>query len=366
MSKVGNHHKTVAFGNASEYFASKIFQMDINPNGHIRPDLVVNPDLRDYSKPFAIEVKGGKRAILLRSQLTYGINNMGDWRELFGGMKRNPFSKRGTTRLFVNEGERVWYATTQRVDGLSCDDLVGDYAMVRVQWGDVHMIPSELIFYYYAAVLSRKNHKRPKDIVKSLKHFVKRSVRAGSSLYCERDNDAWVSLPFSSSRAILEGTPEGITNEDQLETLERFFRLARDETDYDGYVKSQMRVAGDSKLVMMHSPRDRVIIDEIKSTVKSVRPKLDGIQAERDGVKLWLEEKGIKLGVRGFDHYYNGGADESRREQLLRFYGERFGIDEDRLDLLERLCKWETEREFAAKKKVAEIERANKEAGVPF
>lgn len=366
MVKIGNHHKTVAFGDASENYASRIFQMGLNPNGNIRPDLVVDPEICDYSRPFAIEVKGGTRAILLRSQLTYGINNMGDWKELFKNMKRNPFSKKGTTRLFVNEGERVFYAMTKRVDGLSCDDLVGDYAMARVQWGDVHLIPSELIFHYYAAVLSRKNRKKPKDVVRQLKHFIKRSVRSGSSLYDERDNDSWVSLPFSSSRAILEGSLESVTNEDQRETLERFFRLARDETDYDGYKTMQMRVAGDSNLVMMHSPRDQKIIDEIKLTVKKIRPKLDGLKAERDGVKTWLEEKDVRLGLRGFDHYYNGGVDEHRRNQLIRLYGEKYGLDEDRLDLLERLCKWQTAQEFALEKKIAEVEIENKAEGVPF
>jgi hypothetical protein len=43
MAKVGTHHKTTAFGDASEYYASRLFRMERNPNGNIRPDLVVNP-----------------------------------------------------------------------------------------------------------------------------------------------------------------------------------------------------------------------------------------------------------------------------------------------------------------------------------
>lgn len=366
MAKIGNHHKTTAFGDASEYYASKLFQMGMNPNGNIRPDLIVDPNLHDYSQQFSVELKGGKRGILLRSQLVYGINNMGDWKEFFGKNRRNPFAKNGTTRLFVNEGERVFYGLAQRVDGLSCDDLVGDYAMVRVQWGDLHLLPSELIFHYYAAVLSRKNGERIRDTSRKLKNFVKRSVRAGSSLYDERDNDAWVSLPFSSSKAVFEGNSDGIKNEDQRETLERFFRAARNDTDYDNYTRACLNSVGGSKLFVLHSPKDQKIVDELRETVKRVKPRLDRIKAERDEVKEWIENGGVKLGVRGFDHFYNGGVDETRKRQLIHFYGERYGVDEDKLELLERLCRWENPEEYSDRVRIANAEIENKMAGVPF
>lgn len=366
MAKIGNHHKTTAFGDASEYYASKLFQMGINPNGNIRPDLIVDPNLHDYNQQFSVELKGGKRGILLRSQLVYGINNMGDWREFFGKNKRNPFAKNGTTRLFVDEGERVFYGLAQRVDGLSCDELVGDYAMVRVQWGDLHLLPSELIFHYYAAVLSRKNGEKMRDTSRKLKNFVKRSVRSGSSLYDERDNDAWVSLPFSSSRAIFEGEFNGVKNEDQKETLARFFRAAREYTDYDDYARTCLEGVGGSKLFILHSQRDQKIVDELKGTVKRVRPRLDKIKKERDEVKEWIERGEVRLGVRGFDHFYNGGVDETRRRQLIHFYGERHGVDQEKLDLLERLCRWETEDEYFDRVRISNAENENRLAGVPF
>ncbi len=307
MAKVGTHHKTTAFGDASEYYASKLLRMERNPNGSIRPDLVVDPELRDYEGQFSVEVKGGKRAILLRSQLTYGINDIGTWREFFGRTRRNPFAKNGQTTLFVNEGERVFYGMVKREDGLSPEELVGDYAMVRLEWGDSYLIPSELVFHYYAAVLARKNNQRIGRVEDSLRKFVMRAVRSRSSLYDERDNDAWVSMPFSSANAIFEGEMNGVRNDDQRVTLEKFFRVARENTDYDNYKRKVLSATGEKKLYVLYDgKRDERVIDQIASTIRTTRPLLDEVAQERREVKEWMEKEGVKIGVRGFDHYHKG------------------------------------------------------------
>jgi hypothetical protein len=367
MAKVGTHHKTTAFGDASEYYASRLFRMERNPNGNIRPDLVVNPELRNYSDQFSIELKGGKRAILLKSQLAYGINDIGTWKEFFGRTKRNPFAKNGQTTLFVNEGERVFYGMVRRVDGLSPDDLVGDYAMVRLQWGDFYLIPSELVFHYYASVLSRKNCQRIGRVEDSLRKFVARAVKSRSSLYDERDNDSWVSMPFSSAKAIFEGEVNGVRNEDQKQTLQKFFRVASENTDYDNYKRKVISAIGENKLYVLYDEkRDERIVEQVVSTVRKARPLLDIVDEERREAKEWMEKEGVKIGVRGFDHYHNGGVDEERRRQIIQFYGERHGIDDEKIDLLERLCKWETFEEYESRVSRENAERENLAAGVPF
>lgn len=367
MAKLGTHHKTTAFGDASEYYVSRLLRMERNPNGSIRPDLVIDPELRAYDDQFAVEVKGGKRAILLRSQLTYGINDIGTWREFFGRTKRNPFSKNGQTTLFVNEGERVFYGMVQRIDGLSPEDLVGDYAMVRLEWGDSYLIPSELVFHYYAAVLARKNGQRMGKVEDSLRRFVMRAVRTRSSLYDERDNDAWVSMPFSSAHAIFQGEMNGVTNEDQRVTLEKFFRSVRDHTDYENYARKTVNTTGDSRLHLLYDgKRDERTIEQIISTLQRTRPSLEGVAQERKQMKEWMERENVKIGVRGFDHYHNGGVDDHRKSQIIQHYGEKYGIKEETIDLLERLCRWETAKQYDARRKLEIAEQENAAAGVPF
>lgn len=367
MAKVGTHHKTTAFGDASEYYFSKLLKMERNPNGSIRPDLVIDPELRDYTDQFAVEVKGGKRAILLRSQLTYGINDIGTWREFFGRTRRNPFAKNGQTKLFVNEGERVFYGMVQRIDGLSPDDLVGDYAMVRLQWGDSYLIPSELVFHYYAAVLARKNSQRMGKVEDSLRRFVMRAVRSRSSLYDERDNDAWVSMPFSSAHSIFQGEMNGVRNEDQKVTLEKFFRSAKQHTDYEDYRRRTVSTTEDSKLnILYDGKRDEKTVEEIISTVRRTRPLLEEVAQERKEVKEWMEKEGVRIGVRGFDHYHNGGVDEHRKAQIIQHYGEKYGVSDETIDLLERLCRWETSKQYELRRRLELAEQENVAAGVPF
>lgn len=367
MVKVGTHHKTTAFGDASENYFSKLLKMRKNPNGSIRPDLIIDPELMDYDDQFAVEVKGGKRAILLRSQLTYGINDIGTWREFFGRTRRNPFAKNGQTKLFVDEGERVFYGMVHRVDGLAPEDLVGDYAMVRLQWGDSYLIPSELVFHYYASVLSRKNSQKIGRVEDSLRKFVMRAVRSRSSLYDERDNDAWVSMPFSSANSIFQGEMNGVRNEDQRVTLEKFFRSAREHTGYEDYSRKTVLIAGDSKLHILFDPkRDARIVGQLASTIRRNKPSLDTVAQERKEIKEWMEKEGVKIGVRGFDHYHNGGVDETRRRQIIQFYGERLGINEEVIDRLERLCTWETPDEYSLRLRIQSAEAENIAAGVPF
>ncbi|MEK6916094.1 MAG: hypothetical protein AABW89_06145 [Nanoarchaeota archaeon] len=366
MTKVGNKHKTKAFGDACETYLAKLLSMRINPSGSIRPDLITDSEIYEYPRPFSVEVKGGKRGILLKSQLSYGINDISSWRDFFGENRGNPLSRNGNSTMFVEEGHRVFYGLVERVDGLPANKVVGDFATVRFRWGDVYLIPTDLVFHYFAAVLARKNNQPIGRVENQLRNFVRRCIKSGSSLSDERDKDSWISLPFSSVRAMFEGSHKGIVNETQKGTLDKFFRVARDRTEYDSYERVQINGLGEHKIYLIHNKKHKDVAGAIEEVIHGRIPSLEDVRLERDEMKEWLEKNKISLGIKGHHHCYNGRVDDSRRKELVRLYGERWGIDSEKIDLLERLVRWETPEEFEQRTRIEREEDINAVVGVPF
>lgn len=332
-------HNTGVFGDDAEAYLGTLFNMHNIPSGVLMPDLV---SLDGLDPRLALEVKSGKNGkfALLDNQFHYGINSAEDYVRFFGVEAENDFDDTYHSvcwdRIIPERRKRdllFYHAFISRVDDLAAEDVDGKYDSIKIEWGDVFLAPSDLIFTGFAVIKALRERKTSKkvgldftpwgDVVSGLKDVVSGCLTSVGSNYKDRKNDSmhWQSFNMKDLKALWTENYGGLKRDAKL-------RVKAIRSLYPGDLSKLERTFingpnGTTIYCLTHPDHDFLFDNRLRRVVNANKDKLEVLARARKRARSLL----------GKDY------DEFRLAGL-------FGADSDKcltsqeVSKLDRLSKW--------------------------
>ncbi len=375
MSKLRYKHKTSVPGTDSEYYLSRLFLMLRNFNGSNRPDLVTPDGL--YSPRFSLESKSGKgrKVVLNEDQFQYAFTAQSDyeygWRDpLF----RDQFvdeEKRIMDHISSYGKEKIdfpiplYYVAIARDDKLKAEDLDTPFASIKFNWGDIYLLPSEMVFHLFATNRAgrEKGLKAKLADVHKIEEGMRETIKAqisGEYYYREARSNSnfWQSL---SLRAL-----DAIFKEDDTVTYKEKGKMK-----YDLLHESFPRLEtlkriklpgpkGTNIFIFAEKSEQDLFDKQIRSTVEQRVPVLNEVITEREEYRLLLNQ--IKLGYREgmFQTRITSEVPSLFRAKILE------DITQEQMENLNRLTRWLGKEETSIEDQFNIFKSMNENSGEGF
>jgi hypothetical protein len=339
LIKMDYQGKRVFFGTDCERYLASLFEMRQEHQGSRFPDLMTDFTKRTYSPALAIEAKSGKNGgKLLAEQFVYGISTIEQYNEFYGEklVKLDGWFE-GETPFFA-EPHHLFYNNIHRSDDLVSPEIDRDFSAIKMCWGDQWLIPSEVLFAYFAARMTQKDGYELQDAVDLLKKRTKKRITQESSFSNHRPKEEFQNFELVYSRALFDASGTcGCSTDYQKRVVEKVYDQI---PDLDEFPRREFVGPCGTNIHIIGQKEFPELIDQMGEAIGSRRNILTQIADERKAALDLIGRIEPSSAPQGY-LFCNGDVSSERRDFLK---GE---FTEEEISWLERLTMWKTEEDFA-------------------
>ena len=181
----------------------------------------------------------------------------------------------------LRRGEKAYYyCLLNRVDEITSEDLDRPFSTIKLEWGDLHLIPHEYGFYAFAISRHMRTGERLENIVQELRDLVKRDIDEGTSHYEERKGkkQSWQDIHSRDMLAIFHDDLSIATKDGKkrIELLWEYYpQLAQ---------LRKIEIPGPNKTsiyILAESQHEELFINQFSEVIESRKPIIEKITRAR-------------------------------------------------------------------------------------
>ncbi|MFT4312126.1 MAG: hypothetical protein ACMXYF_02755 [Candidatus Woesearchaeota archaeon] len=276
------YKKHLALGVVSEGLGRRLFDLVQIDDGNRLPDAVSRP-YGDEGRFLAFEFKSsdGKGELNLE-QSAYGFATCGDY----------DVHLSNSTVLPAQSRIPLYYCIIDRTDRTPCKKMPGEAQSIKLTYGDMVVVPSQIVNAFLAVQLFRNRSKN--NTIRTLRNAKKYVRRAawrgytnGTSNFSERKTGkTWHSIPIRDMQGIFEENPQIATNmgSRRVRHLQTFLKTS-------GFIRYSLPSYNGHTLSVLARPQDTHLFeDQLLPHFQQSVPQIELVMKQRARAVSLLEK----------------------------------------------------------------------------